>query len=388
MTPITTTEELEKFCALCRDAAYITVDTEFLREKTYYAKLCLLQIGAPDDGLAVAIDTLSPDLNLAPLESLFFNDRILKIFHAARQDLEIFVELFGRVPAPLFDTQVAAMVAGYGDQIGYQSLVRQICNVELDKSNQFTDWSRRPLTEDQITYALADVTWLRQVYLRLQSELERKGRQSWIDDEMAFLLDPETHRSDPDTVWRKVKIRSDKPRVLAALRALAAWREREAIARDRPRNFIIRDEVLAELAKQLPASEQDLALIRGIPERFREGKAARELLGLIKDALATPKDSWPKKDAGAILPPEQGSALEMLKMLLKIQAAEHGVVARLIADQAALETFLLTPDEHIKDMHFMHGWRFDVFGQYAKSLISGDIALTLKDGAIRRIATA
>jgi ribonuclease D len=381
---ITHTDELEAFCRAAKKAPFITVDTEFLREKTYYPKLCVIQLATPDTHSEIAVDALSPDVNLAPLEDLLFDPQIVKVFHAARQDLEIMTYLFdGRAVAPVFDTQVAAMVTGYGDQIGYQSLVQQICHVTLDKSNQFTNWSRRPLTDAQIEYALADVTYLRDVYLHLKDLLDTKERWSWVHDEMDKLHDPETHVTHPEDVWTRVKMKGNKRESLVALQELAAWREREAQERDKPRLYIIRDEVISELARQLPKNMKDLENIRGLPEKYRNGKYAQLLLDIIQTALERPKSTWPKKEEKNILPPEFGPALEMLKMLLKIQATEFGIVPRLIATPQDLEILLMKSDP---ELQILHGWRYEIFGKQAQSLINGETCLTLEKNKVRYIS--
>ncbi len=385
---LTRTQDLEDFCALCRDAPYITVDTEFLREKTYFPQLCLVQLGKPktagSEEMAVAVDPLSEDMNLSCLEGLFFNKDIVKVFHAARQDLEIMLQLFdGRLPAPLFDTQVAAMVTGYGDQIGYQSLVKQICNAEIDKSNQYTNWSRRPLSKDQIEYAIADVTHLRKIYETLYAQLQSSGRKDWVYEEMANLSDPSFIQTDPKAAWERVKIRSDKPKAMVVLKALAAWREIEAVAKDRPKHFILKDDVIGELAKQSPKREKDLEHIRGLPEKYRQGEHAKTLLGLIKGALEQPKETWPKKRQRNAFAQELIPALEMLKMLLKIQASEHGLVPRLLASNEDLEEFLMAAgDEQQNSLKIMQGWRKDIFGSYAKDMSEGKLVLCLQDNQI------
>jgi ribonuclease D len=380
---LTKTVELVSFCKACAGAPFITVDTEFLREKTYFPKLCLIQIGVPAyggrDAFQVAIDALSPDVNLTPLESLFFNQNMVKVFHAARQDLEIMTLLFdGRVPAPLFDTQVAAMVCGHGDQIGYQNLVKNICFVTLDKSNQYTDWSRRPLSKDQVTYALGDVTYLRDIYIHLKGQIERENRWFWVEEEMRALENPGMHSVNPDEVWQRIKIKNDKPKVLAVLKALAAWREREAMNRDRPRLFILKDEVLCDLAQRPPKRQQDLEEVRGLPEKYCSGAAAENLMKIIDEALISPKESWPQKIEKPVFPQELVPALEMLKMLLKIQAAAHGLVPRLIAQNEDLEAFI----QGDSSLNMLQGWRYDLFGKQAEALLSGDIALKLKDNHI------
>lgn len=380
---LTHTKDLEDFCKLCQDSPYITVDTEFVREKTYFPHLCLIQIGKPktekSDKMAVAIDPLSEDMNLACLKDLFFHPDIVKVFHAARQDLEIMLQLFdGSVPTPFFDTQIAAMVTGYGDQVGYQSLVKQICNVELDKTNQYTDWSKRPLTKSQVDYAIADVTYLCEIYETLKSILEKESRSTWVQEELEHLCDPAVIQIEPDQAWQRIKTRLDKPKILVVLKALAAWREHEAVTLDRPRHFIIKDEAIVELARQAPKNEKALTDIRGLPEKYKKGERSKGLLKIVKDALASPKSSWPKKPRKKSFPQELMPAVEMLKMLLKIQAIEHGLVPRLIANQDDLEDFLLDKD----NPKIMQGWRKEIFGDVAQLMIDGQIALRLKDQKI------
>lgn len=379
---LTRNQDLEDFCAACKGSPYITVDTEFLREKTYFPQLCLIQLGKPETknskALAVAVDPLSEDINLFCLEKLFFDDKMIKVFHAARQDLEIIMQLFdGRLPAPLFDTQIAAMVTGHGDQVGYQSLVKQICNVELDKSHQYTNWSKRPLSSKQVDYALADVTYLRDIYESLQSRLIKTNRDSWVKEELSSLSDPNVIQVNPADAWERVKVRTDKPKILVVLKCLAEWREMEAVAQDRPRHFILRDEVLAELAKQAPNSEKDLENIRGLPEKYKAGAKAKRLLALISQALQSDKVSWPKRPLKKGLPQDLIPALEMLKMLLRIQSAEYGVVPRLIASPQDLEDFLMSKKREA--MPLMQGWRYDIFGQYVDALLEGKLALKLED---------
>ena len=380
---ITRSQDLDDFCRQCKDTPYITVDTEFLREKTYYPKLCLIQLGKPKTesgpALAIAVDPLSDDINLNCLEDLFFDPNVVKVFHAARQDLEIMMQLFdGRVPAPIFDTQIAAMVTGHGDQVGYQSLVKQICNIELDKTNQYTNWSKRPLSKDQIDYAIADVTHLREIYEALVKQLDQSGRTFWVQEELNNLCDPDTIQQDPHTAWTRIKVRSDKPKVLNVLKELAAWREKEAMAQDKPKHFIIRDEVIAELAKQSPKNDKALDNIRGLPEKFRKGERAKDLISTIRSALDSDKSTWPKPMKRPHFPQELVPALEMLKMLLKIKAAEHSMVSRIIAHSDDLEDFLAAPDK----AKIMQGWRKDIFGQYAEKMLNGDLALKLSNKKI------
>lgn len=386
MTIITTNAALQAFCTTLNNSPYITVDTEFMREKTYYAKLCLIQISAPDKE-AVAIDVLAGDeeLDLSPVWKLFADKNTVKVFHAARQDLEIIYQLSGALPAPLFDTQVAAMVCGYGDQVGYESLVNDICKAKTDKSSQFTDWTRRPLSAKQTTYALNDVIFLKQIYETLKSRLDRKGRADWVLEETQNLLDVTLYQFPPEEAWRRLKLRSPKPRDLAVLKELAAWREAEAQKRDIPRGRIIKDETLLDLTYQKPHSESDLARIRGISADMAKGKFGRPILSAIETGMNVPDAECPQVTLKSPLPQKLAPALEMLKMLLRIQSSEHDVAARLIGDSDALEEFVKNPSAKSP---FMHGWRYEVFGEKALNMLDGKIALSLKGGKIHTAKTS
>lgn len=376
MTLITTNAALKSLCATLKDAPFVTVDTEFLRDKTYYAKLCLLQLSGPDKN-AFAIDVLSKEeeLDLTPVWDLLCHTPNLKVFHAARQDLEIIYQMSGHIVHPLFDTQVAAMVCGYGDQIGYDSLVMEVTGERPDKSSQFTDWSYRPLSNRQMTYALNDVIHLVDIYVMLQKKLEQSQRESWVREEMAYLTDPTIYTIIPDQSWERLKIRNAKPKDMAVIKALSSWREHEAQRRDVPRARILKDETLLDLGYQKPRTPEDLTRIRGITADTAQGKFGTALLNVIETGLNMPAEHIPILPEKNPLPQKLAPVLEMLKMLLRIQAAQHDVVARLIADNEDLESFVRNPNN--KNISFLHGWRFDVFGRAATAMVAGKIALRL-----------
>ena len=378
---IDTPEALSAFCQQLRGQPFITIDTEFLRDKTYYSQLCLVQVAA--SGIdAVAIDPLKPGMDLAPLLAILDDPAILKVFHAARQDIEIFYHLTGKIPAPLFDTQVAASVCGYGDQVGYYNLVQAICGASLDKGSQFTDWARRPLSDRQMFYALDDVTYLRDVYKHLVAELELRGRTEWVREEMAILMDPATYENVPDAAWERIKIRSDKPKVLAVLRAVASWREHEAQRRDIPRQRVIKDETLAEIALNMPANEIELGQVRNIGADMARGRTGQALLAAIAEGLAAPRDHGLTKERRRAVPADLTPVLEMLKMLLRIQCAEHGVAAKLVASADDLEALAL---DDAAEIPAQHGWRLEVFGRAALAMKRGHLSLALKNNVIKKI---
>ena len=370
--------------ALCEDLArhpFITIDTEFLRDKTYYPTLCLVQVAAPE-GPAYAIDPLAEGIDLSPLFDLVQNKSVVKVFHAARQDLEIFFNLTGKVPQPIFDTQVAAMVLGYGDQIGYLNLVENICKKKLDKGAQFTDWSRRPLTERQISYALDDVIWLREVYNHLDAQLLKRGREHWVIEEMAVLRDPATYQSPPEDAWKRLRLRSDKPQALGILIEIAKWREAEAQRRNVPRQRILRDETVLDLCVHAPRTPDELKHIRNLGEDVARGKLGQSIIAAIERGLGIPKDQLPRMARKKPLPPTQVPVFEMLKVLLRIVAAENDVAARLIATPEEIED--LTRDDDA-DVPCMKGWRHDVFGVEALDLKHGRVALKVGKKDIERV---
>jgi ribonuclease D len=370
---ISDTKTLAEYCRSLAGTPWVTVDTEFMRDKTYWPKLCLIQVSGPEPGSERAIDPLAPAMDLAPLFEIMRDPAVLKIFHAARQDLEIFYNLTGAVPAPLFDSQVAAMVCGFGDQIGYEALVKKICHGDLDKSSRFTDWSHRPLTDRQLRYALSDVTHLRDIYRHLSAHLEKTGRSHWLEEEMAVLSSEETYRSDPENAWKRVKIRGGKPRFLQIVREVAAWREREAQTRDLPRNRIIKDESLLDIAGSAPKSIEDLARIRGLGKGFAEGKLGKGLLAAVQRAMDTPKQDLPEAPRPERQPQGLGPMTDLLKVLLKRNSEEAGVASRLIASGADLERIAA---DDAADVPALTGWRRELFGEDALALKRGDIALT------------
>ncbi len=380
MKVIATTAALEKFCAEAMTARYVTVDTEFMRENTYYPKLCLLQIASADD--AVLVDPLADGIDLAPVFALMAAPQVLKVFHAARQDIEIFVHLSGAVPAPIFDTQIAGMACGFGDAISYDRLVKSVVGVEIDKSSRFTDWARRPLGDRQLTYALSDVTHLRLVYEALEERLRANGREPWLADEMAVLTDPATYVVAPEDAWRRLKLRNPKPRTLAVLRELAALRENEARRRDLPRNRVLRDEVLTEIAASVPSTPEELARARSISDNVAKGKLGQGILEAVRRGANSDRNSWPRPPAAT--PPRRGRepVVELLRVLLKLKAEEHGVAQKLIANMADLD---LIADDDDADVPALSGWRREIFGDAAIALKHGGVALTIRDGEIAPI---
>jgi ribonuclease D len=385
MTVITDQASLDALCADYAAAPFVAVDTEFMRERTYWPQLCLVQLARPGDdpGAAAAIDPVAGTLDLSPLFALMANPSVVKVFHAARQDVEIFVHLAGVVPAPMFDTQVAAMVCGYGDQIGYETLVRRIARAGLDKSSRFTDWGRRPLSEKQVAYALGDVTHLRAIYLSLSAELKRTGREDWVAEEMAVLTNPDTYRTEPDAAWRKLKTRSTSGKVLAAAQCLAAWREREAQARDVPRSRILKDDALLEIAANRPTTVEELNASRLLQREGRKGPAAEAILAALREAEEMPPEARPDVEERPQPRPGAAALVELLKVLLKAKSDETGVAQRLIASAVDLEA--LAADD-APDVPALHGWRRAVFGEDALRLKAGEIALTATPKGVRIVA--
>ena len=377
MKYITTTQELMDFCASLAHADFVTIDTEFMRERTYYAKLCLVQLGGPTD--AAAIDPLAEGIDLAPLFALLDDPKVLKVFHAARQDIEIFVNLTGRVPAPIFDTQIAAMVCGYGDSIGYEPLASSLTDAKIDKSSRYTDWAQRPLTERQIEYALADVTHLRDIYTKLAAQLEKSGRADWVIEEMAILTDVKTYQVDPYEIWKKLKLRIDKPCRRAILRELAAWREIEAQTSNLPRSRVIKDEQLLEIANQAPQTVEDLARSRGLSQGFAQGRYGTAILEAIARANALPSKECPAGESKKKLPNGSGAVFELLKVLLRQVSDKHGVAAKLIATTDDLE---LLAAEDTPDIKPLQGWRRMLFGETALAFKRGELALTVQKNKI------
>ena len=374
MNLITETDALARFCAEQAGADFIAVDTEFLRDQTYWPKLCLVQIAGPTS--VAAIDPLAPGIDLTTLYDLMQDPDLLKVFHAGRQDLEIFFHATGKVPAPIFDTQVAAMVCGFGESASYESLVSKLAKAAVDKSSRFTDWAYRPLTERQLIYALDDVIHLRTVYVKLRDQLAQSGREDWLDGDMAILSDPGIYRLDPAESWRRLKLRNPKPRTLAALKALAAWRETEAQKRDMPRGRILRDEALIELASHLPTTTAQLGRTRGLPGGFAEGKWGAAVIEAIEQVMAMAPDTLPKPETVAETPGNLGSTVELLKVLLKHKAEKNGVAARLLSTTDELEK-IAAGQTHLT------GWRQELFGADAEALRDGKLTLGLERGRVK-----
>ena len=380
MRVITSTSDLHSLCSDLSSADFVTVDTEFLREQTFWPQLCLIQIAGPA-GEAI-IDPLAAGLDLEPFYKLMTNQDIVKVFHAARQDIEIVYTKTGAVPAPVFDTQVAAMVCGFGESISYVNLVKKITGADIDKSSRFTDWSRRPLTEKQLVYALGDVTHLRDVYKSLNSEIAASGRMPWLAEEMGTLTDPATYDTDPEKAWQRLKLRVKGRKSLAVLVELAAWRERLAQAQDVPRGRILRDEALYDIANQMPQTVEALGALRTLSDGFARSQRAKDIIDVVKHGLARDTKSLPKLEHGQALSAEATATLELLKVLLRASAAEHRVAPRLIADSEDLE---LLATETEPDIPALKGWRRTLFGEDALRLKRGETALTLKNGEVRLV---
>ena len=380
MSIITETPELAEFCARAAAFPYITVDTEFIREKTYWPRLCLVQVGTPDE--AVAIDALADVIDLQPLYDLLADEAVLKVFHAARQDVEIFVNLTGKVPTPLFDTQIAAMVCGYGDSVGYERLVRNIAKKSIDKTMRFTDWSKRPLGNKQIDYALGDVTHLRKIYDKLAKQLEDTGRAAWLSEEMDILTDTATYLIQPEDAWKRLKTRSRKPRYLANVRALAAWREAAAQNNDMPRNRVLKDESLTEIAAHTPKSADELMGLRAIKRDRVGNERARELIEVLDKVRAIANDQLPEPPEEGPDTSNNGPSIELLKVLLKLKCDTHKVAQKLIASSSDIEA--LAADDNA-DVRALTGWRREVFGEDALRLKRGELALTADGSRIRLI---
>lgn len=378
ITPIADTNSLAAFCEKQKTAAFVTVDTEFVREKTYYPILCLVQVAGPDD--AVVIDAMASDIDFSPLDELFKNTNVVKVLHASRQDNEIFFNLFGSVPKPIFDTQIAAMVCGFGDQVAYGTLIAKLVGVQLEKTSRFADWSRRPLTQKQLAYALSDVTHLRVAYEKLAAELETSGRAHWLDSEMDVLTDPDTYRMDPREAWRRIKSRTTNPKFLSVLREVAAWREAEAQRRDIPRNRLLRDDSLLDIAAHTPKTSQALSRTRGMPRGFAEGRMADGLLDAIETGVATKPEDQPQVPKRDRLPNGLGPLTDLLKTLLKLRCEEEKVAPKLIASADDLERIAASDNA---DVPALSGWRREVFGEQALALKQGKLGLTAEGKRIR-----
>ena len=384
MKIITTTDDLAAFCAAAAAHPFVTVDTEFLRERTYYAQLCLVQLAFPGTGdeNAALIDPLADGLSLDPLYDLFRNESVVKVFHAARQDLEIFCVDAGVIPKPLFDSQVAAMVCGFGDQVSYEALVRKITKRSMDKSSRFTDWSRRPLSQDQQTYAMADVTHLRDVYLFLSQKLARTGRAAWVEEELAILTDPQTYITDPATAWRRVKTRNTAPRFMAQVMALAKFREGYAQGRNIPRSRVFKDDALLEIASLKPQSESDLGKSRLLLREARKGEIAAGILKAVAGALSLPREALPKPTPEGEKLQVNPALADLLRVLLKAKTDQHDVAPKLLANSADLDALAAGK----RDVMALQGWRADVFGNDALRLCNGEVGLAVQGERVVLVA--
>jgi ribonuclease D len=376
MDLITTTADLAAACARMSRHDFVTVDTEFLRETTYYPLLCVAQMATSDE--AVVIDTLAPELSLAPFFELMANEGVLKVFHAARQDVEIVWHQAKLIPRPIFDTQIAAMVLGYGDSISYDQLVHRITGDVLDKSHRFTDWSHRPLSAAQIRYAISDVTHLREVFLSLSADLQKRGRSEWVGEEMEVLTSPNTYRADPETAWERLKTRVRRPKELAVLIEVATWREREAQSRDVPRGRVLKDEAIGDIATHAPTTPERLASLRSLPRGFERSRWGTEILEAVKRGLAREPSELPRLDK-----PRQSfngnATVELLKVLLRMTSEQHGVAAKVIATVEDLERIAL---DDRADVPALRGWRREMFGDQAIALKRGQLALAVDRGRV------
>ena len=379
---IATTDELAALCERLRRETFVTVDTEFMRERTYWPELCVVQLAGTDE--VAIVDAEAPGIDLTPLGALFADPAVTKVFHAARQDIEIFVLRFGAVPRPLFDTQIAAMVAGFGDQVGYDSLVSALTGAHIDKAHRFSDWSARPLSPAQITYAAADVTHLRGVYEKLRGRLEKDGRLDWVAEEMAVLADPATYRPDPEQMWERLRPRTNNRRMLGVLRAIAAWREREAQRSNIPRQRMLKDEALLEIAAIAPETPEALARARGVTEGFARGKSGTGLLAAIADAKALPDEQLPEAQNRNDGPRPSPALVSLLKVLLATKCEQHHVAAKLVASSDDIDRLAL---EDAPDLPVLQGWRAEVFGADALALKQGRISLGVDGRRVKLLRT-
>jgi ribonuclease D len=382
-TLVTTTEVLDAVCRRLRSEPFVTVDTEFMRERTYWPELCLVQIAGLRE--VALIDTLAEGIDLAPLGALLADQAVMKVFHAARQDVEIFVLRFGDVPRPMFDTQIGAMVAGFGDQVGYDALVSGLTGGSIDKAHRFSDWSARPLSASQMAYAAADVTHLQEVYRRLRARLEQEGRLEWVAEEMAVLANPDTYRADPETVWERLKPRSNNRRFLGLLRALAAWREREAQRVNIPRQRLVKDETLLEIAATAPATPDALGRARGVTRGFAEGRTGAALLEVVAAAKALPESALPPAPPSRDVVRPSPALVSLLKVLLAACCEEHNVAPRLVASSDDIDRLAL---EEAPDIAALHGWRRVVFGESALALRQGRVGLAVAGRRVKLVPIA
>jgi ribonuclease D len=376
MQPITTTEELAQVCARMARYPFVTVDTEFLRETTYYPLLCVAQIASPNE--AFVIDALALGIDLAPFFDLLTDEKVVKVFHAARQDIEIVWNLAKKIPHPIFDSQVAAMVLGYGDSISYDQLVQRITGDLLDKSHRFTDWTRRPLTAAQLTYAVSDATHLRDIYVKLSADLEKRGRLNWVEAEMGVLTSPETYRMEPERAWERLKSRVRKPKELAVLIEIAAWREHEAQTRDVPRSRVLKDDVVGDIAVQAPTTIEKLAQLRSLPKGFERSRWGEAIIEAVKRGIERDPKTLPRLDRFRAAP-NGAATVELLKVLLRMTAESHDVAAKVIATVDELDRIAADDDA---DVPSLKGWRRELFGEKALALKHGRLALAVEKGRV------
>jgi ribonuclease D len=380
MTLITETNELIEACERFSQDSFLAIDTEFMRERTYYPQLCLIQIAGKSE--AVTVDALANEISLDPILNLMANNEIIKVFHACRQDMEIFFNLNRRIPFPVFDTQIGAMVCGYGESVSYDKLVRQITGIQIDKSSRFTDWSHRPLSKQQLNYALSDVTHLRTVYESLLNQLEKNGRINWLNEEFQNVLSPKTYDIPLDQIWKRLKIKNGKPRFLILVRELCAFREKEAQNRNTPRNRVIRDDVLLDIAARSPKSSVDLAKVRSLSPQFAEGRLGKSILRVVAEASNIPESDAPQLEKLNKPKPQKPALIELLKVLLKHKSEDNNVAQKLIASTADLEAIAENDNANVLALN---GWRKDVFGADALLLKSGKIALSATGDRIKVI---
>ncbi len=378
---IETTAALEDACAKLAQSDFITIDTEFLRETTFWPQLCLIQMASPT--IEVLVDPLAKGLDLKPFFELMANGKVVKVFHAARQDIEIIHHLGNLVPHPIFDTQVAAMVCGFGDSVSYDQLVQRTTGAHIDKTSRFTDWSRRPLSDKQLEYALADVTHLRDVYAALKAQLEREGRAGWLTEEMAILESANTYYIHPDDAWLRLKARLRKPSELAIVKFVAAWREREARSRNVPRSRVLKDDAIYEIAQQQPKDTDALSRLRTIPKGWERSASGTAVIEAVNAALALPKAEMPHAPKPTRSPEGTGAAVELLKVLLKLISDKEGVAAKVIANSDDLEK--IAAEGEGADVAALHGWRRELFGDTALKLISGGVALRFVDKKVEAV---
>ncbi len=381
MQLISSTAELAELCLALAGDTFVTIDTEFMRESTYWPDLCLIQLaGSEVNGL---VDPHAEGLDLAPFFDLMNNEKVLKVFHAARQDVEIMVHRSGVVPHPIFDTQIAAMVCGFGDQVGYEAIVRKLAKAQIDKSSRFTDWSRRPLSEKQLTYALSDVTHLRVVYEKLNAQLEKSGRAHWLKEEMDILTNPATYRTEPGDAWQRIKVRLKSKKQMAVLIAVSAWREREAQDKNVPRSRVVKDDAVAEIAMQTPQTREALGQLRALPRGFANSRVGDAIIAAVQAGLAANLDAVPAPDFGRDeLSDQAQSASEILKLALKVVCESEGIAPKLVANTADIEA--IAADDGA-DVPLMHGWRRELFGDLALDIKQGKAFIGFQNGRVRII---